>query len=212
MDFRDDEVEDDTDDDGIVDRYDIDDDNDGILDVRESGVPTPVTAISGTLPDGTTYNVSITDATLNVLPDGDFDINSTTGGDSIVTITTSSPVGFTISNTRSDHGEVWNGPVTGSAGTRVTTNGANWIRTPGTVGQNSIVLNGRTADANASNAFVQSDADWGSITTNSATQVTFRSSANEGFSVSLFSELDSWISTVTTTALVIWSKVVRRYL
>ena len=69
FDFRDNEVEPDTDADGIVNRFDVDDDNDGILDVNERDL-IGLSAASGTLPDGTNYTATAPNLTIS--SNGDF--------------------------------------------------------------------------------------------------------------------------------------------
>ena len=176
----------DTDGDNVHDEQDIDDDNDGVLDVDED-ILVPITATSGTLPGGTTYTVAVSGATLNILPDGDFDVNGIVAGNNLVTITLSRPTTVEISNTIGNHGQVWNGLSGGNEETQAITDGSDWIWEQGTVGLSSIVLNGQTATGNSADNFVDSNADWGSLTTENATEITFRSNNNEGFSVSLLS-------------------------
>lgn len=152
-----------------------------------SAVATQLTAASGTLPDGTTWSSSVISGpgTLTVQPDGDFYVNGQASS-TTVKVTLSSPQSITISHTNDAGSQIWdaaNLPTYNSS--LATTDGDDWTRQAGAVGVNSIVLSGQNAEADPGNNWVNSFQDWGSITTENATEITFRSANTDAFSVSV---------------------------
>ncbi len=171
----------DADGDGVPDAVDVDDDNDGILDTAEAEnciFSTKINASSGTLPDGTTFVTSTTGGSTNILANGDFDLNVSGSNNPEVTVEFSDIVDVSISNTASSvsHGQVWNSASGGNQSSAATTNGGTWTFIQGTVAppRPGIAINGQIASGLQSNLFVNSNQDWGSITTTDATVVSFR--------------------------------------
>ena len=184
---------DDRDSDGISDELDIDDDNDGIVDTDEQLFSNEaLTDLSGVLSDGTTYTVSIVNGTLNVLANGDFDINSITTSDiaPTVTIEFSRPTNVIISPTTANHGFVLQGGSTGSADGFFATNGADWINDLSTAFQSGLSFDGQVATGTFTNE-ATSNANYGSISTIGATTIVLAESSNGGYNLQALVEIDT---------------------
>jgi len=121
-------------------------------------VETPLTAATGTLPDGTTWTVTLAGGA-SVLYDaaGNFDING--GGDNVVTIDFNAPVNVRLTPTDTGHGDIFQAPA-GFDPSEVTTDGDDWIFTPGSVGSTGIFAVGDTVTGTAD---ITSAQDWGSL-------------------------------------------------
>ncbi len=140
----------------------------------------PLTATSGTLPDGTTWNVAHSGFTLNIESDGDFDIDDTAGGvNNIVTITFSNPVNVTLTPTINDHALAWQLPGGAYDPSTAVTNGTDWVFAAGPSNPNISVV-GDTATATIA-AGIGTHLDWGTLQTEGATAITWDEPANGGF-------------------------------
>lgn len=145
-----------------------------------------ITAPFGTLSGGVTYTTSIgADGSYTVLPNGDFNIDGTASENPTITLTLSQPATVEITHTSDNHGFLWRETNTASGllSTLATTNGDDWTRILGTDpdGDLAINLNGQMAEGNLTGNDLRTFHDWGSITTENATEVTFRAAADEGF-------------------------------
>ena len=139
----------------------------------------PLTALSGTLPDGTTYTVTGVGGVF----DGDFEINDS----GTAAVTFSAPVDLILS------GETEHLPTTGvwhsfdaiSPPTQAITNGGDWRYTPGERTAN-VILNGQTVTAHPTETaddFLGLDEvllagdDYGTFITENVTSMTLRGNA-----------------------------------
>jgi len=151
----------------------------------------PITGLSGTLSDGTTYTVTVSDGNVNFLANGDFDINGPGNQSPLITIEFSQPRSVQISPTSANHGFIWQNVGAPFILGEATTDGSDWIRELGTTGNGVITLNGQSAVGNATNNSPTSNQNWGSLSTNNATVITLTEQASGGYNFTVGVPIDT---------------------